>query len=36
LINFGGATLKEGWKRVVNDLDPEESPVLRVNRRGKG
>ena len=30
LINFGGATLKEGIKRVVNDLRPDDSPLLRV------
>lgn len=33
LINFGGETLKEGLRRVVNDLAPTESPSLRVNRR---
>lgn len=32
LINFGGETLKEGVKRVVNDLAPADSPMLRVNR----
>jgi iron complex transport system substrate-binding protein len=26
LINFGGATLKEGLKRVVNDYRPSASP----------
>ena len=31
LINFGGATLKEGLHRVVNNLDPAASPRLRVN-----
>jgi GxxExxY protein len=34
LINFGGATLKEGVKRVVNDYRPSASPLpsrLRVN-----
>ncbi|MES2443477.1 MAG: GxxExxY protein [Pseudomonadota bacterium] len=31
LINFGGATLKEGLKRVVNDYLPSASPRLRVN-----
>ena len=25
LINFGGATLKEGFKRLVNDYDPSAS-----------
>ena len=36
LINFGGATLKEGIKRVVNDYrpasSPSASPRLRVNQ----
>jgi GxxExxY protein len=32
LINFGGATLKEGLKRVVNDYRPSASPRLRVNQ----
>ncbi len=32
LINFGGATLKEGGRRVVNDHKPSASPRLRVNR----
>jgi iron complex transport system substrate-binding protein len=32
LINFGGATLKEGLKRVVNDHVPSASPRLRVNQ----
>jgi GxxExxY protein len=32
LLNFGGATMKEGIKRVVNDLPPSASPELRVNR----
>jgi GxxExxY protein len=36
LINFGGATLKEGVKRVVNDYRPSASPLssprLRVNQ----
>jgi GxxExxY protein len=32
LINFGGATLKEGVKRIVNDYAPSASPRLRVNR----
>lgn len=31
LINFGGATLKEGLHRIVNNLDPAASPGLRVN-----
>ena len=33
LINFGGETLKEGLRRIVNNLSPEESPSIRVNRR---
>jgi len=32
LINFAGATLKEGIRRVVNDYVPSASPRLRVNR----
>ncbi|MEP6833948.1 MAG: GxxExxY protein [Gemmatimonas sp.] len=32
LLNFGGATMKEGIKRVVNDLRPDDSPLLRVNQ----
>ena len=32
LINFGGATLKEGFKRIVNDYTPSASPRLRVNQ----
>jgi iron complex transport system substrate-binding protein len=32
LLNFGGATMKEGIKRVVNDLPPSASPELRVNQ----
>jgi iron complex transport system substrate-binding protein len=32
LINFGGATLKEGLRRIVNQLPPAASPTLRVNR----
>lgn len=31
LINFGGATLKEGIRRVVNDHRSSASPRLRVN-----
>lgn len=34
LINFGAATLKEGLKRVVNNLPPSASPRLRVNQSG--
>ena len=39
LINFGGATLKEGFKRVVNDYRPSaslRSPRLRVNQIPSG
>lgn len=32
LINFGGATLKEGIRRIVNDHIPSASPRLRVNQ----
>ena len=32
LINFGGATLKEGLHRIVNNLPPSASPRLRVNQ----
>ena len=32
LINFGGATLKEGVRRIVNDHRPSASPCLRVNQ----
>jgi iron complex transport system substrate-binding protein len=32
LINFGGATLKEGLKRIVNQLPSSASPRLRVNQ----
>jgi iron complex transport system substrate-binding protein len=32
LINFGGATLKEGVKRIVNDYTPSASSRLRVNQ----
>lgn len=33
LINFGAPTLKQGLRRIVNDLDPKDSPVLIVNRQ---
>jgi iron complex transport system substrate-binding protein len=33
LLNFGAATLKEGLRRVVNNLPPSASPRLRVNQR---
>ncbi|MDQ4086989.1 MAG: GxxExxY protein [Pseudomonadota bacterium] len=32
LINFGGATLREGFRRIVNDYTPSASPRLRVNQ----
>lgn len=32
LINFGAATLREGLRRVVNQLHPSASPRLRVNQ----
>ena len=32
LINFGGETLKEGFRRIVNDYRPSASPRLRVNQ----
>ena len=32
LMNFGGATLKEGLSRVVNNYIPSASPRLRVNQ----
>ena len=33
LINFGGATLKEGVRRLVNDYKPSSSPRLHVSAR---
>ncbi len=33
LINFGGATLREGLKRIVNDHIPSASSRLRVNQK---
>jgi iron complex transport system substrate-binding protein len=32
VLNFGGATMREGLKRVVNELCPSASPRLRVNQ----
>jgi iron complex transport system substrate-binding protein len=32
LINFGGATLKEGFRRLVNDYHPSASPRLCANQ----
>ena len=34
LINFAGATLREGLKRVVNEHVPSASSRLRVNQSG--
>ncbi len=33
LINFGGATLKEGVRRIVNEHTPSASSRLRVNQQ---
>ena len=33
LVNFGAPTLKEGVRRIVNDLSPSAASRLRVNRR---
>jgi len=32
LINFGAPMLKEGLRRIVNNLQPASSPRLRVNQ----
>lgn len=32
LLNFGAGTMKEGMKRLVNDLPPSDSSPLRINR----
>ena len=32
LINFGGATLKEGFRRLVNNHNPSASPRLCANQ----
>lgn len=32
LINFGAPVLKDGLKRIVNDLPATRSPALRINR----
>ncbi len=34
LINYGADTLKEDLNRIVENLQPSESPRLRVNQRG--
>jgi GxxExxY protein len=36
LVNFGAATMKEGLPRIVHDLDPSASPLLRVNQGLQG
>ena len=36
LINFGGATLKEGVRRIVKGHKPSASPRLRVNNNSSG
>jgi GxxExxY protein len=35
LINFGGETLKEGVRRIVNDHRPSASPRLRVHQSSR-
>lgn len=35
LVNFGGARLKNGIRRVVNDLPSSASPRLRVNQKSQ-
>jgi iron complex transport system substrate-binding protein len=35
LINFGGATFKEGVRRIVNNYRPPSATVLRVNQDTK-
>ena len=36
LLNFGAYTMREGIKRVVNNLTPVVSPRLRVNQQATG
>jgi len=36
LLNFGAPTLKEGLRRIVNNLMPSASPRLRVNQENLG
>jgi GxxExxY protein len=36
LLNFGAPTLREGLRRVVNNLMPSASPRLRVNQENSG
>lgn len=31
VLNFGTETLRDGLHRVANNLDPSDSPLLRVN-----
>ena len=35
LINFGGTTLEDGLRRVVNDVHPSASPRPRVNQSAR-
>ena len=32
LINFGGPTLKDGLRSIVNNLSPAASPTLKINQ----
>lgn len=32
LVNFGGATVREGFHRIVNGLPASDSQALRINR----
>jgi GxxExxY protein len=34
LLNFGAPTMKEGLRRIVNNLSPGETTHLRVNQQG--
>jgi GxxExxY protein len=36
LINFNGPTLKHGLRRIVNEMDPRASHLLRVNQKSHG
>ena len=33
LINFGAPTMKEGLKRIVNNYQPGENSLLRINQK---
>jgi iron complex transport system substrate-binding protein len=33
LINFGAPTMKEGMKRIVNNYQPGENSLLRINKK---